>query len=375
MVEVVVPSNASDSPGKDRYIGRIPVRNIWLLMLYASDLYRQRALDKTAIEENPEDIPDLIAEMLTHVVERRLMRNLTFGYCAHEAVLERVRGRINLLKTERHQLLERGMIACRYDNLTVNTARNRYVRAALDDVSRIVYRQELAHRCRFLASSLKRLGVVGEKPSRGEISTSRFGRHDAQDQFMVMLAMLAFELALPTEDKGDQSLVLPEREISWLRKLFEKAVGGFYDVVISPKGWEVNTGKWIHWLIDDQTSGIDNILPSMQTDIILNNYDTERRIIIDTKFNSIVTRGRFRDETVRSGYLYQIYAYLRSQEKESDLLARNASGLLLHPSIGENVDETVKIQGHAIRFVTVDLMASAREIRNQLIRLVEFPIV
>ena len=32
-----------------------------------------------------------------------------------------------------------------------------------------------------------------------------------------------------------------------------------------------------------------------------------RRIIIDTKFNSIVTKGWYRDETLCSGYIYQIY--------------------------------------------------------------------
>ncbi len=30
---------------------------------------------------------------------------------------------------------------------------------------------------------------------------------------------------------------------------------------------------------------------------------------------------------------------------------------MLHPSIGERVDEEVVIQGHRIRFATVDLMA------------------
>ena len=72
-------------------------------------------------------------------------------------------------------------------------------------------------------------------------------------------------------------------------------------------------------------------------------------------------------------YVYQIYAYLRSQEGTGDPLAMHAAGLLLHPSIGEMVDETVVIKGHAIRFATVDLGAQASEIRKQLIQIVEFP--
>jgi 5-methylcytosine-specific restriction enzyme subunit McrC len=45
-------------------VGRIPVRNLWLLMLYASDLFRNLEKAKVAVEDNPEDIPDLVAEML-----------------------------------------------------------------------------------------------------------------------------------------------------------------------------------------------------------------------------------------------------------------------------------------------------------------------
>ena len=105
----------------------------------------------------------------------------------------------------------------------------------------------------------------------------------------------------------------------------------------------------------------------MRTDIILDNKDTGQRIVIDTKFNSIVTKGWHRDETLRSGYIYQMYAYLRSQEGNGDTLSDNASGLLLHPSVGDMINESVVIQNHEIRFATVDLSASAKEIRERLL--------
>jgi 5-methylcytosine-specific restriction enzyme subunit McrC len=353
-------------------ISGIPVRNLWLLMLYASDLFRELHRGKIAVEENPDDIPDLVAEILARVVERRLMRNLTFGYQSQEAVLSRVRGRIDLLNTERHQLLARGMIACRFENLTVNTPRNRFVRGALDAIARIVHRRDVGHRCRALSTSLKRLGVSGETPTRAEISSNRYGRHDADDQFMVAAARLAFDLVLPTEAAGKTSMALPGRDVTWVRHLYEKAVGGFYDVVLSPKGWQVDPGKTYRWQIDHKTPGIDRILPVMRTDIVLDNRDTGRRIVIDTKFTSITTCGRFRKEILKSGYLYQIYAYLRSQEGSGDPLSDHAAGLLLHPSVGEMVDETVVIQDHAIRFATVDLAASTGEIRKQLLQMVEF---
>ncbi len=352
-------------------INRIPVRNVWLLMLYASGLYRDLETADVAVEDNPEDIPDLVAEVLCRRVERRIKRNLSCGFQSREAVLGRVRGRIDLLNTERHRLLDRGKVACRFDELTVNTARNCFARAALQEISKIVRRDGLAHRCRSLAASMRRMGVVGERPGRGEASINRFGRIDADDRPMVAAADLAFNLALPTETPGAKHLSLPDRDITWIRKVYEKGVAGFYEVVLSGKGWRVDAGKTLDWRIEGKSPGIDKILPSMRTDIILDHSGPGRRIVIDTKFNSVVTRGWYREETLRSGYIYQMYAYLRSQEDNGDPLAEKASGMLLHPSMGDMVNEAVVIQNHEIRFATVDLGATAKEIRKQLLQVLE----
>jgi|APLak6261678124_1056121.scaffolds.fasta_scaffold00200_13 5-methylcytosine-specific restriction enzyme subunit McrC len=357
--------------GAERYIGRIPVRNLWLLMLYASDLFRIRGTGNVGLEDSPDELPDLVAKILADAVEARQRRHLSFGYRSRDAVLNRVRGRIDILTTECHQLLTRGQVACRFDELTIDTPRNRFVRAALETISRLVQRRDVAHRCRSLANSMKAMGVSGNVPTRAEMSVDRFGRHDANDQIMVAAAKLAFDLALPTEMAGTSVLPLPDRKGIWVRRLFEKAVGGFYDVVLSPKGWHVQCGGKLGWQIEHETSGIERILPTMQTDVVLDHVVSGRRIIIDTKFTSIVTRGWYRSETLRSGYIYQIYAYLRSQVGRGDSLADRASGLLLHPAIEKMVDETVVIQGHNIRFATVDLAAPAIEIRSQLLRLCE----
>lgn len=361
----------SDAHERISRIGRIPVRNLWLFMLYASDLFRDLEKAKIAVEDNPDDIPDLVAEILCRRVERRIQRNLSYGYQSREAILGRVRGRIDLLNTERHRLLDRGMVACRFDELTINTARNRYIRTALEEVSKIVLRGAVAHRCRSLVASLRRMGVTGECPNRGEVSIDRFGRHDADDQPVVAAAHLAFNLALPTEAAGAKQLSLPDREITWIRKLYEKGIAGFYDVVLSKRGWRVDTGKIIGWQIKGKSLGIDKILPSMRTDIILDHSEAGRRIVVDTKFNSIVTRGWYREETLRSGYIYQIYAYLRSQEGNGDPLAENSSGLLLHPSVGDMFNESVVIQNHEIRFATVDLGGTSKEIRERLLQVLE----
>ncbi len=63
-----------------------------------------------------------------------------------------------------------------------------------------------------------------------------------------------------------------------------------------------------------------------------------------------------------------MYAYLRSKKGSGDGYSDDAEGLLLHPAADSHLDEPVVIQGHKIRFMTVDLTASASDIRAELLR-------
>ena len=339
-------------------------------MLYASDFVHLPREDDLAREDAPDELPNLVAEILAHAVEKRQRRQLSLGYRRRHAVISRVRGRIDILTTMRRQLLSRGRVACRFDELTIDTPRNRFVRAALEKIARLATEATIAHRCRRLAYAFKTMGVAGIRPSPAEMRTDHVGRHDADDRSMAAAAQLALDLALPTEESGTSALPLPSREERWVRRLFERAVGGFYEVTLSRRGWRVSTGKWLDWKIERRTRNVDKILPKMQTDVVLEHSASNRRIVIDTKFTSILTSGRYREETLSSEYLFQIYAYLRSQAGRGDPAADRAEGLLLHPSVGEMADETAVIQGHPIRFATVDLTAPGLTIRQQLLKLV-----
>ena len=363
--------SVAERPGGPGHVGRIPIRNLWLLMLYASDYFRMRGHDLVDREELPDDLPDIVAEILARAVERRLRRDLTRAYEPRYAVLDRVRGSIDILTTETGQLLRRGKVACRYEELTVDRARNRYVRGALDAIATVARDRGRAARCRRLARSLLQLGVTGTVPSDRQLGADRFARHDTDDHAMVAAARLAFDLALPTETLGDRFLPRPDRAPIYLRLLFERAVYGFYDVVLSPLGWTVSHGRRLRWSLSEHTAGIPDILPTMQTDIELGLTTPERNIVIDTKFTDIVSPTRFR-ETVRSAYMFQMYAYVRSQEPASAADAPT-EGVLLHPVIGATVDEVARIQGHIFRFATVDLSGAPAAFRADLFRIASAP--
>lgn len=103
----------------------------------------------------------------------------------------------------------------------------------------------------------------------------------------------------------------------------------------------------------------------MITDIVLDPPNDAQRVVIDTKFTSILVSGRYDKPGLKSGYLYQMYAYLRSQEGRGPKWDE-AAGLFLHPAIDAALHEHVVIQNHLITFATIDLTCPAPAIRNAL---------
>ncbi|MFN7222730.1 MAG: 5-methylcytosine-specific restriction endonuclease system specificity protein McrC [Paracoccaceae bacterium] len=338
----------------------IPLRNIWVLFLYAADLVEYRDRFDNQVEA-ARDLPDMVARVLTHVVEERLRRNLSRGYRPQAEILSRVRGRIDMLATSTGSLMERGRVACRFEEQTMDTMRNRLVRAALDRLGTRVADDLVAHRCRQLSGDFSRMGVIGVRPSRAEMAQDQIGRNECADRFMVALAGMVFDSLILSEDAGPTRGAQADPTDHLVRRLFEKAVGNALRLTLHPLGWKVVQGRRLSWPAREMTAGMADILPGMQTDIELTQPAIRRRIVIDTKFTAILTSSNYRDQILKSGYLYQLYTYLRSQERPDDPDALTTEGLLLHPQIGGAVDEAMSMQGHRMRFKTIDLTAPASE--------------
>src|SRR3546814_782962 len=193
MVALAAQTQLDEAPWA---LDQIPVRHVCRLFLYAAGLAQFRDRFDAEVEDSP-DFKSLVARLLCHATERRLRRNLSFGYRRREDVLQRVRGRIDILQTVSRDLFRRGEVACRFEELTIDTPRNRLVRAALSKVSGWLSDEGLAHRCRTLGNTLGRIGVSGALPTRAEIAPDQIGRHEGDDRLMVSLARAVFDLVLP----------------------------------------------------------------------------------------------------------------------------------------------------------------------------------
>jgi len=358
----------------------ISIRNIWLLLLYASDLfseveYRRKAQGR---EETPDDILEVIAEILVYFVREKLMRGLTRSCIPRQADLSRVRGSIDMLRTERRQLLAKGRVACRFHEPSLNTPRNRLIKVALEKGAQLKNlsinksTSSIRKKCRDYSSLLYRMGVVGDLPDRATLSKEVYGINDKEDRQAVAAARLLLDMSMPDDQAGNESLLSPEETNEWLRKLFENAVRGFYNVAVSDH-WHVSKTNVIQeWpmSIDEKSATIERYLPKMELDIVLTSKERQEKIVIDTKFTSLLKPGWYRNKTLNSAHIYQMYAYLRSQEKPNSIIDNHSKGILLHPVTDRDEKFALTMQGHTFIFATVNLNAPAKDIRSALLELV-----
>lgn len=354
------------------FIGRVPLRNIWLLILYAYEMARFIG-QYDADVERARDLDELIAFLLAEAVERRLRRNLSRGYVERRDVLTRVRGRIDILRTYANALPERGEVACRFDEHTNDVPRNRLVRRALEDIAARIGDRALARRCRDISRRLEAMGVAASR-GRHRLSTwPRVQRHEHEDELMVTAARWVYELALPTEEQASNRTFAPDRDEGLVRRLFERAVANFCRREFrSNEGWSVSRQKHLSWQARETSVALDEYLPRMEADVVIDHHALKRRLVIETKFTGILSRNKFEGDRFRSQHLYQVYSYLRTQETEDGKDSVNAaSALVLYPSIGKTVDESALFHGHRIHFATIDLCETPESIRSRLKWVVE----
>ncbi len=270
---------------------QIPIRNVWLLQLFASTLYRSSGAGLVAAEDNPEDLPDLVARILADEVSSRLHTGLSVGFQGATRAVTRVRGRINTLSTERHQLLQRGQVNCTFDEIVTDTTANRLAKAALEKAAILVPREP---RYRSLALQMAAAGVRGPSPSASAVPAMQRQRLLIRDRLMIAAAELLLTLAIPTTSSGNGLLPIPDTDDVYLRKLFENAVCGFYRHRLTSDGWTVVHGRRLTWDTFMASPGMAAILPGMQLDVQLQHPNPTgagpRSIVIDTKFTSVTKK-------------------------------------------------------------------------------------
>lgn len=346
----------------------IPIRNVWHMLLYTWQQPPEWSRWQGEIDHSP-TLQALLTNVLCQQMEQRLRIGLGREYVHTNERIRGIKGRIDFTRSLLNRTFERGQAYCRFSEFNADAPRNQIIRSILARVLRIGefgpdtnHAEQLRHRIRKILLHLDE--VTDIQIDLNFIRQQNLGRNDGDYQLMLAISEFLLEHAMPTEAQSDQASLKLQRDKLTLYIIFEKFIAAFYAHHLPD--WQPRPQQRLRWPAEETNTR----LPTMQPDLTLHSPETNKRIVLDTKFTaeSLIKGQRDGPERYDSSHLYQMYAYLRTQEEPS--ATQPAAGILLYPTVGNNISDVHHIQGHELRISTVDLAADWQDIEHQLMNLV-----
>ena len=334
----------------------ILIRNIYYMLAYAFQELRQN--NYAEIEgERFDDIYDLFAEIIARGISYQLKQGLYREYVAINESMQTVRGKIDINGTITNRMRNNQQIACNFDELSEN---NIYNQILVTTASILIRHSDVKKERK---SQLKKLMLFFQNVQFVDIrsirwNTLRFDRNNKNYRMLLYLCYFIINEWLMTTEEGKFKM----RGFSddHMCRLFEKFVLEYY----KKHHPEVKPcAAQIEWNIDNEKS-TTNILPIMQTDILLT--IEERTLIIDTKYYSHSMQKQYNKATIHSNNLYQINTYVTEYDEEHK---GNVDGMLLYAKTQEEIvpdDSIKKKDGNIIYFRTLDLNTDFETIKKRL---------
>lgn len=349
----------------------IPVRNLWHMLLYAWEEVPLRALRgwKLVDVDQAPGLDALLARMLVHLMQGRLRTGLGRDYVNEADAIQSIRGRIDFAESLRRRTFERGEAYCEFQEYSVDEPRNQIIRTTLARLAQVGQfgprseaARELQHRLRRLVRDLDCIDLIELHPEL--IRRQLQGRNDRDYRLMLAICQLILQRQMPGETKGRQGFAAPDHDALVLHSVYERFVANFYRIHL--RGWTVSPQKRLEW----HAKSANEHLPSMIPDLVLQEEASGRIVVLDTKFTPrSLIENQWDKPIYDPSHLYQLYAYLRSQEHLSEA-HHTASGVLLYPAVQASLSERIELQEHLIRVECLDLRLSWQEIEAALLELI-----
>ncbi len=347
----------------------IPIRNLWHMLLYAwNELPASSPVTPGEVEDAP-TLDALFARVLIRSMQQRMRTGLGHAYVSEAKTLRGVRGRINFSESIKDHSFEKGEANCDFQQYSANEPRNQIV---ISTISRLVQSGEfgpdkteadaIRQHLRRLVRSLDGIEPIELTPAL--VARQLSAQSDRDYRLMLSICELILQRQMPQEERGTHPLPGFDRDALMLYRIYERFVASFYRIKL--KGWQVTAQKRLDWHAD----GANDHLPSMIPDLVLQEPESGRMIVLDTKFTAgSLVDNQWGKPIYDSSHLYQLYAYLRSQEHLSES-HRTASGVLLYPSAHYHLSETIQLHQHLIHMECVDLAVSWQEVERQLLEMI-----
>ena len=308
--------------------------------------------------EDFDNAAELCAAILERGVSLQLKRGLGQEYVNRTEARSSLRGTIKVTESVKSQAIWRRQLVCSYDEFSVDTTMNRVIKAT----AALLVRSDIS---RARKKSLKKLMVFFADVRDIDLHTvdwnMRYDRNNRTYRMLMAVCWLVVKGLLQTQSDGSVRMMdfFDEQRMS---RLYEKFILEYYR---REHPQLRASASFIEWALDDEAS---EGLPAMRSDITLSACG--RVLIIDAKYYTSTMQTYYEKKTVKSGNLYQIFAYVKNKQAALERAGdgTEVSGMLLYAATDEEVqpDATYRMSGNRISATTLDLDRPFEEIRAQL---------
>lgn len=324
------------------------------MLSYAFRVLNEQGYKQIRTEEF-ENTAELCAAILIKGVTSQIKRGLGKEYILQTEPLSTIKGKIDVSSSVKEQTIIKNQLFCNYDEFSVNSYMNRIIKTTMElllcsDISKSRKKE------------LRKLLVLFGEVKPLEINSIdwkiQYNRNNQTYQMLISICFLIVKGLLQTTSDGTTKLMdfLDEQRMC---RLYERFILEYYKKEFPSL---TVTASQIPWDVDD---GEIDMLPIMQSDIMLSNETNTKTLIIDAKYYSNTMQVQYDVHKLHSSNLYQIYTYVKNLDKER---TGNVSGMLLYAKTDEVVlpHNSYKMGGNKFLVDTIDLDCEFEKIKKQL---------
>lgn len=336
------------------------IKNIYYMLTYAFHVLKQKNYEEIEVEKF-DNIENLFSAILTKAVAQQLKQGLHREYVSSQKEDSVLRGKIDISETIKVKLRNKNTLVYEEDELSVNNIFNQIIKKTMN-----LLKSQPSVEDKYKSKLKKELLLFAEVDDINVFNinwkTLKFHKNNQSYKMLLNICYLVLNGLLYSDEKGKYKVASFIDEQSMCR-LYEKFILEYYVYHYKNK-LNVNSSR-INWDVDD---GFIEYLPKMQSDIMLKSK--EKTLIIDAKYyTNSMQKNRFDTLTIHTGNLYQIFAYVKNEDKNKD---GSVSGMLLYAKTDEQItpDFQYSMSGNKISAKSLDLNQEFSKISAQLNQIV-----
>jgi len=347
-------------------VNKIPIENIYYLLCYAWDRLEEKEIISVSEEENS-NVIELLTRVLTSGMGTLIKRGLDKNYIEIIEDTSRIRGKIDFSKSIKRNLIRNAKLTCIYDEYSLDVIHNQIIKSTIHSL--IKCRDIKFSQKDKLRSIISRLhGISDIKIKHKDFKKVVLNRNNIYYDFILKICELIYNNMSVNEEDGTTSFFDFIQEQKAMEKLFESFLENFYRIELKNK-YRVRGQKHIDWKkLKPLNTESEKHIPKMKMDILLESNRGD--IIIDAKYYKEALQSYYEKESIHSGNLYQLYAYLKNFP-QSKITEQKCRGMLIYPTTTMDYNLTYDLDGHQISINTINLNQHWTKIHDDLLGFID----